>query len=244
MTGVARRREHRGAGGDGRVGHAAAGAAGVRRPARRPPAHPRPGPGDAGDRPAPAVRWAAPSSGARGPPRSPRPPSCWPWRRPRWGCAWASRTRATTASGSTTRQAYDLVSEGFGPGANGPLLVAADLRRARRRGRPARAGAAARGRGRRGVRRPARGSTPPATRRSSPSIPTTAPQAAATRSSCDRLRDDVCRPRRPTTSAPCRRDHGGVRRPERAGGRAPAAVHRRRGGPVVPAAAAWPSGRR
>ena len=28
----------------------------------------------------------------------------------------------------TTRQAYDLISEGFGPGANGPLLLAADLR--------------------------------------------------------------------------------------------------------------------
>jgi len=28
---------------------------------------------------------------------------------------------------STTRQAYDLISEGFGPGANGPLLVTAEL---------------------------------------------------------------------------------------------------------------------
>jgi RND superfamily putative drug exporter len=31
-------------------------------------------------------------------------------------------------SGSTTREAYDLVGQGFGPGANGPLLLAADLR--------------------------------------------------------------------------------------------------------------------
>jgi putative drug exporter of the RND superfamily len=30
-------------------------------------------------------------------------------------------------SGSTTRQAYDLVSDGFGAGANGPLLLVADL---------------------------------------------------------------------------------------------------------------------
>jgi RND superfamily putative drug exporter len=30
--------------------------------------------------------------------------------------------------GTTTRAAYELVSEGFGPGANGPLLLAADLR--------------------------------------------------------------------------------------------------------------------
>ena len=31
------------------------------------------------------------------------------------------------AAGTTTRAAYDLVSEGFGPGANGPLLLTADL---------------------------------------------------------------------------------------------------------------------
>ena len=30
-------------------------------------------------------------------------------------------------AGSTTRQAYDLISEGFGPGFNGPLLLAAEL---------------------------------------------------------------------------------------------------------------------
>jgi RND superfamily putative drug exporter len=32
-------------------------------------------------------------------------------------------------AGTTTRQAYDLISEGFGPGRNGPLFVAADLTR-------------------------------------------------------------------------------------------------------------------
>jgi RND superfamily putative drug exporter len=32
--------------------------------------------------------------------------------------------------GTSNRQAYDLLSEGFGPGANGPLLVVADLSRA------------------------------------------------------------------------------------------------------------------
>jgi putative drug exporter of the RND superfamily len=31
------------------------------------------------------------------------------------------------SSGSTTRQAYDLISDGFGAGANGPLLLVADL---------------------------------------------------------------------------------------------------------------------
>jgi putative drug exporter of the RND superfamily len=30
-------------------------------------------------------------------------------------------------SGTMTRQAYDLISEGFGPGANGPLVIAAEL---------------------------------------------------------------------------------------------------------------------
>jgi len=33
--------------------------------------------------------------------------------------------RGNDATGTTTRQAYDLVSQGFGPGANGPLLAAA-----------------------------------------------------------------------------------------------------------------------
>jgi putative drug exporter of the RND superfamily len=34
--------------------------------------------------------------------------------------------RGNDAADTTTRQAYDLVSQGFGPGANGPLLLAAD----------------------------------------------------------------------------------------------------------------------
>jgi RND superfamily putative drug exporter len=34
--------------------------------------------------------------------------------------------RGNDATDTTTRQAYDLVSQGFGPGANGPLLLAAD----------------------------------------------------------------------------------------------------------------------
>jgi len=36
----------------------------------------------------------------------------------------------TDPAGSTTRIAYDLTSEGFGPGSNGPILVAADTSRA------------------------------------------------------------------------------------------------------------------
>ena len=55
----------------------------------------------------------------------------------------AGNDRAAT----TTRQAYDLVSQGFGAGANGPLLLAAELRglerprRARRAGGPPARGA-------------------------------------------------------------------------------------------------------
>ena len=41
---------------------------------------------------------------------------------------WPADTSAQPAD-STTRQAYDLVAEGFGPGANGPFLVAVDLDR-------------------------------------------------------------------------------------------------------------------
>ena len=38
-------------------------------------------------------------------------------------------------SNLTTRQAYDLLAEGFGPGSNGPLIVAVDLSGGRRPGR-------------------------------------------------------------------------------------------------------------
>ena len=48
----------------------------------------------------------------------------------------AGNDRAAT----TTRQAYDLVSKGFGAGANGPLLLAAELQRAERSRRARRAG--------------------------------------------------------------------------------------------------------
>ena len=71
---------------------------------------------------------AAACSADRGSPRS-RPPrccSCWPRRSSglRLGFPDAGNDRAAT----TTRQAYDLVSKGFGAGANGPLLLAAELR--------------------------------------------------------------------------------------------------------------------
>ena len=47
----------------------------------------------------------------------------------------ASRTPATTRRGTTTRQAYDAASrDGFGPGANGPLMLVSSTARPRRRG--------------------------------------------------------------------------------------------------------------
>jgi len=90
----------------------------------------------------------------------------------------------------TTRQAYDLLAEGFGPGFNGPLVVAADLR-----GPHAQAGIAQLG---------ARLSRVPGVASASPPVvnaardaavivvyPATAPQSAQTASLVHRLRDQV-----------------------------------------------------
>ena len=60
------------------------------------------------------------------------------------------------APAKTTRQAYDLLSQGFGPGANGPLLIAAELPQARLRAAKLDiAGQPTSARPRRRVRRPA-----------------------------------------------------------------------------------------
>ena len=101
---------------------------------------------------------AGSSSTARGRPPSPVPSccSCWPSRCS--ASASGSPTRATSPRDTTTRQAYDLLVEGFGPGFNGPV-------RARRRGR----WAGRPGRARRDHRRPwpptraSPGCTPPVT---------------------------------------------------------------------------------
>ncbi len=127
----------------GRRRHPVPGPAGLPRPARRPAARPaRPAAYRPPSRPAatsrPArtlaglepVRGAAPGRGRRGRRRA----CCWVWPRPSSACGSASRTPATTRPATSTRQAYDAVSRGFGPGANGPLLLAAEL--------PAGAGAA------------------------------------------------------------------------------------------------------
>jgi RND superfamily putative drug exporter len=90
----------------------------------------------------------------------------------------------------TTRQAYDLLAEGFGPGFNGPLVVAADLR-----GPHAQADIA---------QLDARLSRVPGVASAIPPVfnaardaavivvyPTTAPQSAQTASLVQRLRDQV-----------------------------------------------------
>jgi putative drug exporter of the RND superfamily len=43
------------------------------------------------------------------------------------GIRWGFPDEGNNPSGSTTREAYELVTQGFGPGANGPLVVAAEL---------------------------------------------------------------------------------------------------------------------
>ena len=93
---------------------------------------------------------AASSSTTRGRPPSPAPSccSCSPSRCS--ACASASPTRATSQEDTTTRQAYDLLVDGFGPGFNGPFFLAARVDGA---GRPGRARGHHRGRRRRPRRR-------------------------------------------------------------------------------------------
>ena len=110
--------------------------------------HARPQP----PRAAPARRARArspscrPASPPAGPPSSSATPSCsarvaarrhgWSSPCPRSRCTSAPPTRATTPRPPTTRQAYDLLAEGFGPGVNGPLTLVAAARRRRRPARP------------------------------------------------------------------------------------------------------------
>jgi RND superfamily putative drug exporter len=90
----------------------------------------------------------------------------------------------------TTRQAYDLLAEGFGPGFNGPLVIAADLRGPHARASIARLGA-------RLSHVPGVASaSPPAVNAARDAAviivyPATAPQAAQTAALVGRLRDQV-----------------------------------------------------
>ncbi len=81
------------------------------------------------DRPAPAVRWA------RAVQRRPAPAAIAATAvllvlaAPALGLRLGFPDAGNRSADSPTRQSYDLISEGFGPGANGPLLVTADLER-------------------------------------------------------------------------------------------------------------------
>ena len=137
-----------------------------------------------------------------------------------------------------TRQAYDLNTEGFGPGTNGPLVIAAELpdasaQRAHRRARRA----AARRAGRR-VRRRA-GDQRGGRRRDDPGDP----EGVAAGEGDHRPGPPAARRGRAAGAARVRRQradrrrHRGARGPERVHHRPHAAVHRRRGRALVPAAA-------
>ena len=98
--------------------------------------------------------------------------------------------RGNDAADTTTRQAYDLVSQGFGPGANGPLLLAAPT--ADEGDREAMAALAVRLREEPGVAAVAEPATSPAGDAVVLSvIPRTSPQDQATEELVDRLRADV-----------------------------------------------------
>ncbi|WP_217923650.1 MMPL family transporter [Miltoncostaea oceani] len=94
----------------------------------------------------------------------------------------------TLPESRTERQAYDLVAAGFGPGANGPLLIAVDIAADEGVVGPLRAGLAADP----GI---ARVDAPRVDREAGVATivatPTTAPQDAATRATVERLREDV-----------------------------------------------------
>ncbi len=60
---------------------------------------------------------------------SPRPPCCSPWPRRALDMETGFPDAGNDSAHTTHRRAYDLVAEGFGPGANAPLLLVADLTR-------------------------------------------------------------------------------------------------------------------
>ena len=108
-------------------------------------------------------------------------------------CGSASPTPAATRQSDTTRQAYDLVAEGFGPGFNGPLILAAEFPDGQRRraALDAIVGRRARHARRRRGRQPP-DAQPVGRRRGHPGDPDDLAAAAQTdRRWCARLRDDV-----------------------------------------------------
>jgi RND superfamily putative drug exporter len=110
-----------------RRGHAPACTAGVRRSPHRPPAAAR--------HPATAApparrcgrRWARWCSAGRGRRCSRDRGRCCSWRCPFLDVRFGFPDFGNSPADTSSRQTYDLVSDGFGPGANGPLLVVAAL---------------------------------------------------------------------------------------------------------------------
>ena len=102
-----------------------------------------------------------------------------------------------------TRQAYDLISEGFGPGANGPVVIAAEMPGPAARGDVDRLAAELQAdQGVDYVAKPVFNESGEAALINV--IPTTSPQAEATQDLVRRIRDDIV-PRRWPAPASTRR---------------------------------------
>ena len=97
---------------------------------------------------------------------------------------------------TTTKQAYDLLVEGFGEGFNGPMLLVAELPTGvdRRRRSAAVTDAVAADPGVASCRRPIPTTRTTRPRRCGCSCPPTGPQEEATTELVNRLRDDVLPP--------------------------------------------------
>ena len=90
-------------------------------------------PAPAPDRRAAAARTGSGTAGAASCSAGPGSPASWPCScSSPWRCPLFSMRLAFTDAGNdptilTTRQAYDLLAQGFGPGFNGPLVIAAAM---------------------------------------------------------------------------------------------------------------------
>ena len=194
---------------DGRQRHAVPGAARLPRPARRPAAAAARPPPPAARRDRRARRaeragWpgAGSSSGTAVPAAIVGVASCSPSPRRSSASASASPTPATTARARPTRTAYDLLADGFGPGANGPLLIVAEL--------PSGAGDVGARRSHGALRDdPGVAAVTPAALNPAgdtavvPWCPTTGPQAPRTEDLVHRLRDTTSPPRQRAPGSTC-----------------------------------------
>ena len=149
-----------------------------------------------------------------------------------------SADAGTDAKSTTTRQAYDLLAKGFGAGFNGPMQIVAKLPSAGDTG-----AAAALRSGFVGL--PDVAAVSPATYSPNGEVavinvfPRTSPQAAATTTLLNRLRDNVIPPLEHSDSGQRlrRRDHCALRRLQQPAVEQAAALHRRGGADLGAAAA-------